>query len=75
MPISTPTRSPAIGGESTFTYCGMTSLHGLWVILCYYSLDGSPLRGVAMRPPLGGRTRLVIFKENILNKVKFFIEK
>jgi len=30
------------------------------VILCYYSLDGSPLRGVAMRPPLGGRTRLVI---------------
>jgi len=33
-------------------------LHALWVILCYYSLDGSPLRGV--RPPLGGRTRLII---------------
>ena len=39
---STPTRSPAIGGESAFT------LHGLCVILCYYSLDGSPLHGVAL---------------------------
>jgi len=36
VPISTPTRSPAIGGESAFTY-----LHTLWVILCYYSLGGS----------------------------------
>jgi len=31
-------------------------LHALWVILCYYSLDGSPLRGVATAV----RTRLLI---------------
>ena len=68
---STPTCSPAIGGESTFTYCGVASLRGLWVILCYYSLDGSPLRGVASllhcgRTPLVG-VKITNFSKNAQN--------
>ena len=69
MPISTPTLNPH-PFPSNWGKKRIYVLHALWVILCYYSLDGSPLRGVAMRPPLGGRTRLVIIKEIVERKIR-----
>ena len=46
-------------------------LHGLWVILCYYLLDGSPLRGVASllhcgHTPLVG-VKITNFSKNAQN--------
>ena len=45
MPISTPTLNPH-PFPSNWERKRIYVLHGLWVILCYYSLDGSPLRSV-----------------------------
>ena len=46
-------------------------VHGLWMILCYYSLDGSPLRGMASllhcgRTPLVG-VKITNFSKNAQN--------
>jgi len=57
VPISTPTLNPH-PFPSNWGRKRIYVLHGLWVILCYYSLDGSPLHGVASLLHCG-RTPLV----------------
>ena len=67
MPISTPTLNPH-PFPSNWGRKRIYVLHGLWVILCCYSLDGSRLRGVASLLHCG-RTPLVGLKLRIFPKM------